>query len=96
MVSFRMWRKDWNIDGDQPRVKDWVVTMLMKDKDKEKINFGVQMGVWGKFKCGWWWTKRVIMNPRCKDLSINLVRKRGFGMLLDDEPIGCYVPMLDN
>ncbi|RYR01462.1 hypothetical protein S83_053767 [Arachis hypogaea] len=96
-VSFKVWKKDWDIDDeDQPKVKEWVVENIMMDKHKEKINFSVQMGVWGKIKSSWWSSKSVIMNPRCMDLTINFVPMRGFGMLLDEEPIRCYVPMLDN
>ncbi|XLR68090.1 hypothetical protein HN51_015142 [Arachis hypogaea] len=94
-VSFKVWRKDWNIDGDQPSVKDWVVDNLVMEQSRNKINFSVQMGVWGQIKSGWWLRKSVIMNPRCMDLSINLVKNRGFGMLLNKKPIRCYVPMLD-
>ncbi|MED6174929.1 hypothetical protein PIB30_073475, partial [Stylosanthes scabra] len=94
-VSFKVWRKDWNIDGDQPSVKEWVVANLMREQNKKNIKFSVQLGVWGQIKSGWWLRKSVIMNPRCMDLSINLVHNRGFGMLSNKIPIRCYVPMLD-
>ncbi|MED6136160.1 hypothetical protein PIB30_053445 [Stylosanthes scabra] len=97
-VSFKVWRKDWNIDGDQPSVKEWVVANLIREQNKKNknIKLSVQMGVWGQIKSGWWLRKSVIMNPRCMDLSINVVHDRGFGMLSNKRPIRCYVPMLDH